>query len=288
MVNESTHAQDISFPLEPISCSVNAFGVVRVPFDGIADLRKSPGARPPGIERIPHSLLKHADHQTLLALAALLKAAEDFGLEGPFQDWGVIAAPRFLGRVGIAGPFLKFQRSGASVVSPLIIPTMSLHAVAGSLSLAIKARGFHFGVGGGPGHLAEALTAGLASLDEPGVPGIWVVATGFDPEPIPDLTGNVLASATGFGVALAISAGRETPGASMTLRLNPGAATVKATGPASDAQGGEPLTPLIALADFLTEARGARGPRRWQCQVPGVGALTLAEGKANAQARRAG
>src|SRR5205823_2480660 len=87
----------------------------------------------------------------------------DFGWhDRSFAEWGLIAAPRFLGRIIAAGAMARFKTQGVPGMSPLIIPTLSLHAVAGSLSLALQTHGFNYGVGGGHGHLAEALLTGLA------------------------------------------------------------------------------------------------------------------------------
>jgi hypothetical protein len=262
-------------PFDTTTCAVEAYGVVRVPVEEIAALRKAPG---PSIgTKIPPSLLKHADHQTVLALASVLKASHDFGWSGrSFADWGVIAAPRFLGRIGAASAMYKFTQAGASSVSPLIIPTMSLHAVAGSVSLAIQARGFNYGVGGGPAHLAEALLAGLAARDDGDVPGVWVVATGFDPEPVPDVSGKSLTPSTGFGVALALTPA-EPRSCRLNLRLVPTTTAADPTvPPGTDANGGEPLTGLIALADFLTGMPSSpRSKRWWSCVLPGFGAIAL-------------
>src|SRR5436309_1496404 len=52
-------------PHTPAGCAVEAYGVVTVAFEAIAGLRKAPG--PLGGRPIPPSLLKHADHQTVLA-----------------------------------------------------------------------------------------------------------------------------------------------------------------------------------------------------------------------------
>jgi hypothetical protein len=264
-------------PFDATACAVEAFGVVRVPVEDIAALRKAPG--PSVGTKIPLSLLKHADHQTLLALNAVLIAAHAAGWQDrSFAEWGVIAAPRFLGRIIAAGSMYRFTQSGAPGVSPLIIPTLSLHAVAGSLSLALQAHGFNYGVGGGPSHLLEALSAGLAARDDGGVPGVWVVATGFDPEPIPDVSGHSLTPSTGHGVALALTADPAST-ARLNLRLVPTApaAPEAVPEPESDANGGEPLTPLIALADFLSAFSkiSSPRPRRWYCPLPGGGAVEL-------------
>src|SRR5262249_28604159 len=146
---------------------------------------------PLGGRRIPPSLLKHADHQTVLGLAALLRAIDGAGWQGrSFEDWGLIAAPRFLGRISTAASIARFKERGVPGMSPRISPTMSLHAVAGSLSMALKAHGFNYGVGGGHGHLGEALLTALAAREVHGASGIWVVVTQFSPEPVPDTSGH--------------------------------------------------------------------------------------------------
>jgi hypothetical protein len=56
----------------------------------------------------------------------------------------------------------------------------------------------------------------------------------------------------------------------------------------SDENGGEPLTPLIALADFLSGLTAAPNPRprsrprRWYCPLPGGGAVELDDDPARA------
>src|SRR4051812_38473104 len=82
---------------------VNPYGVrgcavVRWPLDQIGELRQQLG--PPGGKPFPAAFLKPADEQTVVAVAAVLQAAAQPGLERVgFADWGVIAAPRFLGRI---------------------------------------------------------------------------------------------------------------------------------------------------------------------------------------------
>jgi len=243
-------------------CAVEAHGFVRVPFEEIAALRKNPG--PTLGTKIAPSLLKHADPQTVLGLAALLRAADDFGLrDRSFADWGVIASPRFLGRVAAAMVIERFQRLGVSGMSPMVIPTISLHAPAGSLSLAIKAHGFNYGVGGGPGHVTEALLAGLASRGDGGSPGVWVIVTGFDPEPVPDVLGNSTTPAFGQAVALAL-----VPSAAGRTRLN--LRMVPASGLES-----EEYPSLTSLREFLAETPNAGKVRRWFGAMPGGGAFEI-------------
>ena len=266
-MNAHVPALSNALPGDSAGCALEAYGVVRVPVEEIAALRTNPG---PSIgTKIPISLLKHADHQTVLGLAAILKAARDFGWqERSFAEWGVIASPRFLGRIPAAAVMDRFQNQGVSGMSPLIIPTLSLHATAGSLSLAIKAHGFNFGVGGGPGHLTEALLAGLASRDDGEVPGVWVVATGFDPEPIPDLAGNSAVPAFGYAVALAL-----VTGASGRTRLNLRMVPASAAGMDSPETAEHPS--IATLAAFLSEPSHGLKPRRWFGAIPGGGAFEV-------------
>jgi hypothetical protein len=269
-------------PYDASPCALEAWGVVRVPVEEIQALRKGPG--PSVGTKIPPSLLKHADHQTVLALAALLRAADRAGWrERSFGGWGVIAAPRFLGRINAAVAIDRYGQSGAPGVSPLLVPTLSLHAVAGSLSLAIKAHGFNYGVGGGPGHLAEALVAGLAARGDNDVPSVWVVATGFDPEPVLDVSGKALTASTGYGVALALTVAINPDRSRLNLRLVPSAPADLDIEPVADGARGEPLTALVALADFLDPAGAALArPRHWYLPLPGGGAVELDDDPARA------
>ena len=258
-----------ALPSDPpgCGCGVEAFGVMRLPLDEIALLRKNPG--PSLGSKIPVSMLKHADHQTVLGLAAILKAANDFGWqEHAFADWGVIAAPRFLGRIPAAAVIDRFQTLGVSGMSPIIIPTLSLHAPAGSLSLAIKSHGFNYGVGGGPGHLTEALLAGLAARDDGDVPGVWVVATGFDPEPIPDVAGKSIVPTFGYAVALALVS-KSTGTTRLHLRMVPTAAVDSASQATT-----EPPS-LVELAAFLSDSDPGLRTRRWFGAIPGGGAFEI-------------
>jgi len=267
---------------DPTGCAVEAYGVVKVPVEDIAALRKAPG--PLGGRTIPASLLKHADHQTVLALAAVLRAIDDFGWhDRSFHDWGLIAAPRFLGRILVAASMDRFRKRGVPSMSPLIIPTLSLHAVAGSLSLALKTHGFNYGVGGGHGHLAEALLTGLAARDDNGVPGVWVVATQFSPEPVPDTSGHSLTPSFGYGVALALTS--SPPARSRwNLRIVPTSAAPEidndaefgfGSGDERDVAGVEPPSGQVALTEFLSAPVSTSRPRRWYCPLPGGGAFEL-------------
>lgn len=245
------------------ACPVVAFGAARAAFDDVAALRKAPG--PPGTPKVAYSLLKHADEQTVLGLSAVLRAMADFGLaDRSFGEWGVIAAPRFLGRIQGSAHIDRHRRQGASSVSPLIIPHLSLHSMSGTISLALGARGTNFGAGGAAGHLGEGLLAAWCARQD-GVPGLWLVATAWDPEPTPDLERRCAAApTTGYAVALAL-----TPAAVEGVRPIGSIRPV----PAGESVAAAPELP--ELHAFLADPAPAGRPRRWYQPIPG-GAIELA------------
>jgi hypothetical protein len=260
---------------------VDAFGVVQMPMKEIAGLRKTLAAasgRP-----IPPSLLKHADPQTVIGLASLLKAVDDFGWrDREFTDWGIIASPRFMGRINSTAALYRFRQTGAPGVSPLIIPTLCLHSMAGSLSLAMKCHGFNYGVGGGHGHLGDGLLTGLAARDDGNVPGVWVVVTQFSPEPRPDRTGVCTNQPIGHAVALALNTA-SAESCRLNLRLVPTLAAGFGIDVDVDVDGNEPESGLVGLAEFLHEGRNSQKVRRWHCSCAGVGTLQLEDDPARAR-----
>jgi hypothetical protein len=166
-------------------------------------------------EPLPASFLKHADEQTVVGIAALAQAIQLHGLESTdFTRWGVVAAPRFLGRAALAVALTRFAAEGAWGISPHLIPHRSLHALSGTVSQALKIQGPNFGVGGGAGGAAEALLVASAMLADQQLPGVWVLLTGFDPELVPadPSDANAVAPATEcVAVALALMPVQERP-----------------------------------------------------------------------------
>jgi hypothetical protein len=168
-----------------VECAIAAFGVVEATPEVLPTLRKKP--LPLGSRELPANFFKYADDQTVVALSAVLRAAQDYNLGGyDFTDWAVVAAPRFLGRTYLVSGFERFHRQGAPAVSPLIVPYLSLHVVSGTISLALQSHGLNLGVGGGEGGLVEALATSLVIVAEHRPPGVWVVLTEWDPEPTAD------------------------------------------------------------------------------------------------------
>lgn len=168
-----------------VSFAVAATGVVRAGVEQLRGLRTNPG--PVAGQPLPANFLKHADDQTVAGLAAVLQAAQADTLAGEdFSAWGVVAAPRFLARAAVARALERFATEGAWGVSPHLIPHLSLHSVSGTVSQALRIHGPNFGAGGGPHGAAKAMLAAAAMLADPQLPGLWLVLTGWNREPLDD------------------------------------------------------------------------------------------------------
>lgn len=191
-----------------IRCPVAAFGSVQFPPEMFPALRRQPGSdlgRP-----FPNNFLKHADEQTVASLAAILQAIERFGLsQTDFQNWGVVAAPAFLGRTTLVNALQRYADEGAWGLSPHFIPHSSQHAVAGTISQALKIHGPNFGTGGSPAGVPEALLAGAVLLEGDRLPGVWVVVSGWEPEFVPDEHGKPISACLCQAVALALVRGAQ-------------------------------------------------------------------------------
>lgn len=231
----------LSPPLDLTTCGVAAWASATAEQQEIAALRKNPGAFQGG--RPPTLAVKLADDQAVLALVAVLRAIDAAGWsERSFQNWGIIAGPRYLARVSTANTLQRFERLGPRGVSPLAIPQSMLSAVSGTLSVALGAQGLNCGVGGAPGQLSDALLVGLTLLDTQVLEGLWIVLTEWSTEPVPDGQGGTQTKSACRAIALAC-----TPHAAATSELvltrdvdfDPQTASV------------DPTTELTALAQFL-------------------------------------
>src|SRR5205085_11137593 len=115
----------------------------------------------------------------------------------------------FIGRVALAAAMHRFAAEGAWGISPHLIPHRSLHALSGTVSQGLKIHGPNFGVGGGPRAAAEGLLAAAALLGSRPLPGVWLVLTGWQPEPVPDAHGHTATPSVCGAVALALLPGRQ-------------------------------------------------------------------------------
>ncbi|MCI0639322.1 MAG: hypothetical protein L0Y72_03770 [Gemmataceae bacterium] len=152
-------------------CAIAAIGMAQATLDDIAALRKDTIAP------------KHADEHTVVGVAAMQRARAAFPDGFSFADWGVVAAPRWPGRLSSYAPLEKYHREGARSVSAMLIPNLCLHAMSGTVSLAFQMHGPNFGVGGGLANVPDGLLAGMVVQLEQNLPGTWVVLTEWNREP---------------------------------------------------------------------------------------------------------
>jgi len=249
------------------SCALRAYGIVQATAETLPALRKHPGS-PDGVA-MPANLLNHVDDQTVVALAAVLRAIDSFQLKKQdFRKWGVVGSPRFAGRRSFNVSLDKFQRQGPLSVSPLVIPFLSLHAVSSLISLALHIHGPAIGVGGGDGEFVQALLMGLALQQQQELPGVWVVATGWNPDPVAECGASAEAQPVCQAAALALLPhGADAPGP--RLRLVP-------TDGHDAALRGPPSLP--DLMQFLSSASTTNAARTWCCPLPGNCRLELEAG----------
>lgn len=187
------------------SCAVRATAVVEVDLADLPALRDAPGTPPSG--PLPNRFLRYSDEQTVVGLAAVIRAMHSPALQGvDFSDWGVVAAPRFPGRIGAAATLRKFRQDGACSISPHAIPQFSLHSVSGAISVGLGLHGPNFGIGGGREAMAEGLTVAISFADWRTLPGLWLVFTELHPDANPDGQGSSHTPACCRAVAMALTA----------------------------------------------------------------------------------
>jgi hypothetical protein len=199
---------------------------------------------------LPASFLKHAEDQTIAALQTMLRALEAARLDpGGLSNWGVVAAPTFLGRFPLAHALVRYGQEGAWGVSPHLIPHHSLHGLSGTISQALKMHGPNFGINDGPGGDRDAFLLAASLLAEGTLPGLWLVLTGYEREAIPRLDGQPATPPSCIAVVLALARAAQPPeGARLAL------------GEAADTQGTASTLPEFSLPALL--APGAHG--KWR------------------------
>jgi hypothetical protein len=273
------------------ACSLAAAGVVTVSLADLPTLRDRPGglhSRP-----VPPRFLRHADEQTVVGLAAVLRAMQDATLAAERYDaWGVVAAPVFPGRLGGAATFTRFREGGPAAISPHIIPQNSLHSVAGAISVALGMHGPNFGIGGGPDALAEGLTVAMSLVDDASLSGLWLVLTQWTREPVPDGRGSTATETSCLGVALALRAGT---GHGATLRISlPGrhpsgdgclARFERLASPPGPSPNGRAA--LAELARWVENGADGRSSTSWSFGLPWGGRIELVAEQYHQQAKAA-
>jgi hypothetical protein len=242
-------------------CAIAGFGVAEATFDEIAHLRKDPGpARP---EAMSFQILKHADEHTVLALAAMLNGLAALPSDTHFGDWGVVAAPRWPGRLGTANALERYRADGSRGVSPMTIPTVCLHSLSGTVSLAFGMRGPNFGVGGGLTSVADGLLAGLGLQLERRLPGTWVIFSEWSAEPGQAATPTA-PRACALALALCSVSSPLSSRRRLLLRSTPNTAK---------------RPPSPRLADLVLHLRGRNlPPGPWRCRLDWGREIVLTEG----------
>src|SRR5262249_560532 len=123
-----------------VCCGVAAFAAVRLPYVAVPDIRRNP--EPIFGSALPPPFFKHLDEQTVAGLPAVCRPIRHYELDTfRFHNWGVLAAPHFLGQPLMVTSLLRFRSEGAWGVSPHVIPHHSLHSVSGTISQMLKMRG---------------------------------------------------------------------------------------------------------------------------------------------------
>jgi hypothetical protein len=248
-----------------VCCEVVGHSALRLSPDALAVWRGQISARTNN--RLTPSYVKHADEQTVAALAGVFQATDDHGLQaGLMGDWGVLAAPRYLGRVALAQAMLRFAAEGAWGLSPHLIPHRSLHSVSGTISQALNLQGFNLGVGGGIHAASEALLLAGATLADGRLSGLWLTLTGFDPEVVPTEAGNEVLDCDCCVVALALTPARhESEG--WRIRVAP-----------ADAAGRTESAPAPLRVETLLNALTAEPPRALKTFRLGAGGWLQLDG----------
>jgi hypothetical protein len=249
-------------PSAVVRRQVATYGLVRADTEVLAQWRRQPP--PVAGTAVPASFIKHSEDQTVAALAAVHAAILRGGWTGrSFADWGVIAAPNFFGRTGMASNMQRYSQEGAWGVSPHTVPHHSLHAVSGTVSQILRIHGPNFGVSGGPQAGRDAFLVVAAILAEATVPGLWLILTGHDRERVP-VESEESAEATHEPSCLAVA-----------LALLPGTAAEGGVHLQISPQISHAAANEFTLAEFVAALGEGDEPRGGSWRMPGGGSVEL-------------
>lgn len=253
--------QPVSASVQGVVSLVRTFAHVSASVAQIDVLRRDPELLKP--RDLPASFLKHADEQAVCALAAVVQAIRSTGQPVEvFSGWSVLGAPRYPGRTLGGASIMRFFDEGIRGISPHIIPQNSTHSISGLLSVGLGMGGPNLGAGGGAQALEEGLVTALAFLSEKRVPGMWFVATGWTPEPIPQKNGRYVAEGQCHALALALEPGQR-GAAGLRLELRSARSAVRGSSAKVDAP--PESASLQALAAALErQAEAAADGVRWK------------------------
>ena len=221
------------------ACVLRSHAVVEVPLSEIDALRDAPV--PMGAPALPGRFLRHCDEQTVVGVRAVLEAIASLPEPLPsFARHGVIAAPRYAGRIAAAQTLAQVAKAGGIAVSPHVVPQCSLHAMASAVSVALGMHGPNLGASGGPEALSEGLFTAVSMVHSVGCAGLWLVLSEWDEEPLLDDTGKPLADPLCRAVAVALGPATAADAVTFTLGVADAGTRLDAAGVAGES----------GLADF--------------------------------------
>ena len=168
----------------PGSCQIQRGEIVTARLSEIKTLARQP--HPAEWPRLPPRFLRHADEQTVVAMAAVLRTLARQGeTTGGVTGDAVIAASCRAGQPTAARTMTALERQGPVGVTPHVVPQCSLHSPASAVSVGLGMHGPTIGVGGGPAAIAEGLLAAATLAMSPGQSpaAIWLLLTGWDDQP---------------------------------------------------------------------------------------------------------
>jgi hypothetical protein len=191
--------------------------------DQLDAFRRRPAPIPEGWTGPHPSQLRHSDGQTLAALAAVYAAIDCGGPSHPgvFRDWGILCAPRFLGRSVVVKVLERFDSEGVWGVSPHLTPHFALHSQSGTLSQVLAIRGPNLGICGGTDATVQGLLTALTWLNAGTVPGVWLVFSGWVPEYVPDESGAAIDETECLAIALGLGPEPASRGDFPRIRVHP-------------------------------------------------------------------
>jgi hypothetical protein len=185
--NSGLDRENTPEPLHDIRATIASWGLASIQVSQALELRGRLLKAFP--DRLGATTLKNADPQTMVAIesarVALEKLPEN---QQTFGEWGCVTAPSRPGRQKVVQVLEKYWQSGASSISPQIIPHCSLHSLAGLVAQACGWHGPNLGAGGVPGREADVFLVGLGWLMGNTVPGVWLVIVQEDGPRISALT----------------------------------------------------------------------------------------------------
>lgn len=197
------------------ACSILTHAAVEVRLSEVAALRDAPG--PATAPALPKRFLRYCDEQTVVGMAAVLRAIDRLPAPRPsFERWGVLAASCQPGRIMGAAAVIGTRKSGSQGVSPHLVPQCSLHSQASAVSVALSMHGPNFGIGGGPEAFDEGLLAACSMVSQPH----WLILTAWDSEPSLDADGSPITDPVCRGLAVALLPG-EIEDAEATIAVEP-------------------------------------------------------------------